>query len=115
MNGIRIRITITARVDDGQGDTCRESVDVYVLGTGEVVYSNGSPVRESELVREENQREVTRGRMEARLAVVNEKLLAIDSGTSIGTFCSSITKAYSRRRLIEKKEEIEQQLAGVGS
>lgn len=108
MNGIPI--TIWTRVDDGMGDTHREQVDAYVLDTGEIVFSDGRIVPDSELSRDSNRREVERGRLEAKLAVVSEKILVIDSGTSVGALSSSIVKAYSRLRLIEKKEAIEHQL-----
>ena len=111
MNGMPI--TISARVDDGFGDTVREDVEAFVLDTGDVVYADGWAVPESELSRESNKQEVVRGRLLARHKVVSEKILALDSGTCVFTFCSSVTKSYSRMRLVSIKESLEKQLTEV--
>ena len=108
MNGVPIILSL--RVDDGMGDTERRDVEAFVTPEGHVIYSDGRKVGNAESKRPQNRREVTRGKLQAGLNELNEKLFALNSGMAMRD-SSPLVRAVMKKLLFFRVRKLERAIS----
>ena len=109
---MNIPIDIWEEVDDNMGGTTPDLTTVYVHSDGVVRYSNNRRVHNIILKKKGNRKEVARGRLQARLEIIKEHLLALDSGAVI-CISSMYVKKFARQCLMIRLWNLERGIRRV--